>query len=70
MRTLHTTEVQSVSGAGLLTGLIKGTATTAVAAGTAAGQGLLAAGTGLAQAGAIIAKPVATGAIRTIKWLI
>ncbi len=70
MRTLHNTEIQTVSGAGLLTNVVKATATTAVAAGTAAGTGLVAAGTGLVTAGAIVAKPVVTGTVKTFKWLI
>jgi hypothetical protein len=70
MRQLQTQEIQNVSGAGLLTNVVKATASTAVAAGTAAGTGLVAAGTGLAQAGVIVAKPVVTGAVKTFKWLI
>lgn len=59
MRTLQTQEVKTVSGAGVLTNVVD----TTVAAGTAAG-------TGLVQAGVILGKPVATGIVNVLKFLI
>lgn len=70
MRELHTQEIQSVAGAGLLTNVVVGTVQTAAQAGAAAGQGLLAAGEGLATAGAIVAKPLVTGTVNLLKFLI
>jgi hypothetical protein len=66
MRQLQTQEVQSVSGAGLLISAV----TTGAQAGAAAGEGLLAAGKGLIKAGVIVGKPLATGAVNVIKFLI
>jgi hypothetical protein len=59
MRTLQTQEVKVVSGAGLLTGVL----TTTVQAGTAVG-------TGLFQAGVIVGKPLVTGTVNVLKFLI
>ncbi|RZL12087.1 MAG: hypothetical protein EOP40_00240 [Rubrivivax sp.] len=70
MRQLHTQEIQSVNGAGLLTSVLVSTVQTGAQAGAAAGQGLLAAGQGLASAGAIIAKPLVTGTVNLLKFLI
>lgn len=70
MRQLNTQEVQNVAGAGLLTTALVNTFNTTVAAGTAAGAGLVAAGAGLASAGAIVLTPVVTGTVKAIKFLI
>jgi len=59
MRTLQTQEVKSVSGAGLLTGLL----TTGAQAGAAVGSGLY-------QGGLIVVKPIATGTVNVLKFLI
>jgi hypothetical protein len=59
MRTLQQTEINSVSGAGLLTTAV----TTAVRAGAAVGNGLV-------QAGTIVFTPVVTTAVKLIKFLI
>jgi hypothetical protein len=59
MRQLQTQEVKSVSGAGLLTSAVK--------TGAQAGAAL---GTGLYNAGVIVGKPVVTGAINVIKFIV
>lgn len=59
MRTLQTQEVKVVSGAGLLTGIL----TTGAQAGAAVGTGLL-------QAGVIVGKPLVTGTVNVLKFLI
>ena len=59
MRTLQTQEVKVVSGAGLLTGIVK----TGAQAGAAIGSGLY-------QGGVIVVKPIATGAFNVLKFLI
>ena len=59
MRTLQTQEVKSVSGAGLLTGIVK----TGAQAGVAVGKGLY-------QGGVIVVKPIATGTVNVLKFLI
>lgn len=59
MRTLQTQEVKVVSGAGLLTSAL----TTGAQAGAAIGSGLL-------QAGVIVGKPLVTGTVNVLKFLI
>lgn len=70
MRQLHTQEIQSVTGAGLLTSVLGSTIQTGAQAGAALGQGLLAAGQGVATAGAIVAKPLVAGTVNLLKFLI
>jgi len=70
MRQLHTQEIQSVAGAGLLTSTLTATIQTGAQAGAALGQGLVAAGQGLANAGAIVAKPLVAGTVNLLKFLI
>jgi hypothetical protein len=59
MRTLQTQEVKVVSGAGLLTSIVKTGAQAGVAVGT-----------GLYQGGVIVVKPIATGTVNVLKFLI
>jgi hypothetical protein len=59
MRALQTQEVKSVSGAGLLTSAVK----TGAQAGAALGNGLV-------QAGVIVGKPLVTGAVNVLKFII
>ena len=59
MRQLQTQEVKSVSGAGLLTSAVK--------TGAQAGAAI---GTGLVQAGTIVGKPLVTGAVNVIKFIV
>ena len=59
MRTLQTQEVKVVSGAGLITGVLKTGAQAGVAVGT-----------GLYQAGVIVGKPLVTGTVNVLKFLI
>jgi hypothetical protein len=66
MREINQTEVQAVAGAGLLINTTK----TVIAAGSAAGSGLVAAGQGLFAAGSILTKPLVTGTVNVIKFLI
>ena len=70
MREINTQEVQAVSGAGLLTSGLVNTVQTASAAGSAIGSGLLFAGVGLVTGGAILVKPLATGTVKVLKFLI
>ncbi len=70
MRQISTQEIQHVSGGGLLTSVLTGTVKTGIAAGTALGTGFLALGTGTLQAGVIVFKPVVTGFVKAIKFLI
>jgi hypothetical protein len=59
MRQLQTQEIKSVSGAGLLTSAIK----TGAQAGAALGNGLY-------SAGVIVGKPLVTGAVNVLKFII
>ncbi|RTL31782.1 MAG: hypothetical protein EKK47_06845 [Burkholderiales bacterium] len=59
MRQLQTQEVKAVSGAGLLGGILN----TGAQAGAAIGNGLL-------TGGAIVIKPVVTGTVNVLKFLL
>lgn len=70
MRQLNTQEVQTVAGAGLLTSTLGTAIRTGAAAGKAVGSGVVALGKGTAQAGAIVVRPLATGAVTVLRILI
>lgn len=59
MRTLQQTDIKSVSGAGVLTSVLS----TTVRAGAAVGKGLF-------EAGTIVVKPVVSGTLSVLRFLI
>lgn len=70
MRQLQTQEIQNVSGAGLLFGTLKFGVKAGAAVVQTGAQAAGALGTGIVQAGAIVVKPVATGAWNLFKFLV